>query len=627
MPGEIAAQPSGDRTVVAFNRGFHVTTQTDLTGRRGQMQGRLLIVAALVFTANASAQTAERSRQIAVMETAFQKKAQASSLLDAKRSGYDAIQMHSGMPEAILQKPIPHTLDLPIAQDPHVLASWKEASRTHGVQIVSLCAGSLNRCEIWDRDRDVAMRIAKQTIDACHELAVPTMLFPFFGPSKFQDDDKALKGVADFMKQLLPYAQERDVVIGIEAPVTTKRVLELLELLGYPTHLKIYYDTGNLYAIEDIYEAIRRHARRHFCEIHIKAFGSKTVGQGQIDLAKLAAALDAAKYDRWLVYEANRNGRDPVANLAAIKELLSLRQHTPGKIDVESSATLPIPPLSTGPPAAGKRVKVTSQEYQGTDVFHTLYLPKSWRSGGPALPIIFEYTGNYFPASGSSGKLKDAALGYGLSGGEYIWVCLPYVNESRSGQALTWWGDAGATVEYAKRNVPRIVTRVGADTNAVFLCGFSRGAIGVNYLGLHDREVAKLWTAFVTHDHFDGVKEWKQTDWGTPLKEYREGAIQRLQRVGQRPYLVSQNGEGYGTGALVRSALPAWDNFTFQVIDTREILGDFPNEHAKSGHTDRWLTMPSADRQRIWAWMNFAAGISPAHALAVPTPEASQTAE
>ena len=73
---------------------------------------------------------------------------------------------------------------------------WKEASRKHDVEIVSLCAGSLNRCQIWDQDRDVAMRIAKQTVDACHELGVKRMLFPFFGPSNFQESDEAFEGAA-----------------------------------------------------------------------------------------------------------------------------------------------------------------------------------------------------------------------------------------------------------------------------------------------------------------------------------------------------------------------------------------------------------------------------------------------
>ena len=51
---------------------------------------------------------------------------------------------------------------------------------------------------------------------------------------------------------------------------------------------------------------------------------------------------------------------------------------------------------------------------------------------------------------------------------------------------------------------------------AVILCGFSRGAIGVNYIGLHDDQIAALWAGFITHDHYDGVLEWKGQAWGSP---------------------------------------------------------------------------------------------------------------
>jgi sugar phosphate isomerase/epimerase len=264
--------------------------------------------------------------KIAVMETAFQKRADVTSFNDARAAGYTAIQMHSGVPDGFNKKPLDQSLGLEIGADPSVLKSWETASQEHGVEIISLCAGSLNKCQIWDRDRELAMRIAKQTIDGCHELDVHVMLFPFFGPSNFQTSDEALEGVANFLKELLPYAQKNEVVIGIEAPVTTVRVLELLEKLDYPEHLKIYYDTGNLFAKEDIYETIRKHGKQHFCEVHIKAAGSAIIGQGQIDLAKLAKALDAAEYDKWLVYEANRDGKNPVANRKGIENIVSLRE-------------------------------------------------------------------------------------------------------------------------------------------------------------------------------------------------------------------------------------------------------------------------------------------------------------
>ncbi len=270
----------------------------------------------------------------------------------------------------------------------------------------------------------------------------------------------------------------------------------------------------------------------------------------------------------------------------------------------ESKVVLKPPPLSDGPPSSGKRVAVTAPEYAGTKVFHTVYLPPNWSPKGPRIPIIFEYTGNRFLASGSTGKVEDAGLGFGLSAGKYIWVSLPYISPSHEQNQVTWWGDVDATVDYAKRNVPKIIERFHANTEAVFLCGFSRGAIGVSYVGLHDDQIARLWTAFVTHDHFDGVREWRNTDWGSPLQSYREAAKARLRRVGDRPFLVCQNGEGYGAREFVTTVLPKHSNFQFLVTDTREILGEFPNDVAKSAHTDRWLNVPSRFRDVAWKWMD-----------------------
>ena len=273
-------------------------------------------------------------------------------------------------------------------------------------------------------------------------------------------------------------------------------------------------------------------------------------------------------------------------------------------LDIDSQVTLSIPALSAGPLGPGKRVAVTPPEYAGTTVFHTLYLPEAWRQDGHKLPIIFEYTGNHYSAAGSTGEPEDAGLGFGLSGGKYIWVSMPYIDRDHTDNAVTWWGDEQATIDYAKKNVPRMIRECNADPNAVFLCGFSRGAIGVNYIGLHDDEIARLWTAFITHDHFDGVRAWGRTEWGSPLAQYRKGALKRLQRVAGRPYLVSQHGDIRDTEQYIRSVLSHRPNFTFSSVNTEQALGRFPNAFAKHAHNDRWLLTPSSFRTTTWQWMN-----------------------
>ncbi|MEZ6122525.1 MAG: hypothetical protein R3C49_05035 [Planctomycetaceae bacterium] len=273
-------------------------------------------------------------------------------------------------------------------------------------------------------------------------------------------------------------------------------------------------------------------------------------------------------------------------------------------LDVDSPQVLSIPPLSPGPPAAGCRVAVRAPEFSETDVFHIVYLPPEWSQTGASLPIIFEYTGNFHPASGSTGEPEGAGLGYGLSAGRCIWVSLPYVSPDGQDNAVTWWGNETATIDYAKLNVPRMIREFHADPGAVILCGFSRGAIGTSYLGLHDDEVSQLWTAFVAHDHFDGVRPWGTTTWGTPLEMYRKGAAERLKRIQGRPFLVSQDVNTQNSRQFIQTVLPSAENFTFVDVDVKAIFGSFPHPVARSAHTDRWLLQPCPERKVVWTWMN-----------------------
>jgi len=263
-------------------------------------------------------------------------------------------------------------------------------------------------------------------------------------------------------------------------------------------------------------------------------------------------------------------------------------------------ALLVVPALTEGVAGPGKRVRVTPPEYVGTDVHYSLYLPANWRRDAH-YPVIVEYTGNYYPASGSSGEVQDANLGYGLSAGKFIWVVLPFVSKDGKHNEISWWGDEAATVAYCKRNVPRLCEEYGGDPARVFLCGFSRGAIAVNYIGLYDDEIAKLWRGFITHDHYDGAKEWKGTTWGSPLDFYRQKARERLQRLQGRSVLVMQK----GSAEPIRRYLGALTNvadFTFLDVPIDALFPVIPNKYIVHSHTDKWplFDCECADRARTW---------------------------
>jgi len=254
-----------------------------------------------------------------------------------------------------------------------------------------------------------------------------------------------------------------------------------------------------------------------------------------------------------------------------------------------SGADLALPPLTDQGPQPRKRATVIAPEYAGTKVHHLITLPADWtpdwKARGKSWPVIAEYTGNYFPTSGSTGEVEGAGLGYGVTRGKAIWVVLPYVAKDHQKNEITWWGDIDATVGYAKTNIPRICSEFGGDPKKVVLCGFSRGAIGTSFLGLHDDEIAKLWCGLWAHDHFDGVKQWT-APWGAPLARYREEATTRLRRLQGRPVLISQAYPGDETRRFVERI--ASQNVDYLTVDMGAHFGTFPNELAKHPHNDRW---------------------------------------
>ncbi|MGC6505688.1 MAG: hypothetical protein ACON39_03830 [Coraliomargaritaceae bacterium] len=250
------------------------------------------------------------------------------------------------------------------------------------------------------------------------------------------------------------------------------------------------------------------------------------------------------------------------------------------------------PEMTEEEPAAGRRVRQIAPEYSGTEVYHALYLPTNWKRG-EKYPVIVEYTGNQFARSGSTGKVRDANLGYGLSGGkDFIWVCLPYIEKGKQRNALTWWGDLPATIDYCKTNLPRICRQFGGDSANVFICGFSRGSIAASYIGLADDEIAAFWKGMITHDHFDGAREWNYPNSDRP------SALERLARLQGRPVFVSS---WAASKSYLKDHLHL-AQFTFLDVPTGEIF-DIPEGKVIHSHTDLWMHRASGYRDIARKWL------------------------
>jgi hypothetical protein len=249
--------------------------------------------------------------------------------------------------------------------------------------------------------------------------------------------------------------------------------------------------------------------------------------------------------------------------------------------DIDSlTLDLKTPAITDGPPAPGKRARQFLKEYEGTGIFHALYLPTDWQPG-KKYPVVVEYTGNKYRSS--LGIVEENDLGFGISAGRgVIWVCVPYVNKKEKKNQPTWWGDVDATVDYCKRTVPLVCEKYGGDASNVFIAGFSRGAIACNFIGLHDDEIASLWRGFICHSHYDGVRQWGYAG------SDRASAAERLKRLGKRPQFISHENSVKATQDYLREASPD-GNFTFLPLPG-------------VSHTDTWVLRDVPQRKLLRDW-------------------------
>jgi hypothetical protein len=254
---------------------------------------------------------------------------------------------------------------------------------------------------------------------------------------------------------------------------------------------------------------------------------------------------------------------------------------------------LVLPSLTKGVPTPGKRVKQTHPDWKDTEVYHVIYLPKDWQAD-KRYPLIIEYAGNgpYKNRFGdvSTGHPEGSKMGYGISGGTgFIWVCIPYLNNAGTANVIKWWGNAPKydpkpTLDYCKKVVPWVCANYGGEVKSVILCGFSRGAIACNYLGLHDDAISKLWRAFIPYSHYDGVRRWSY-----PGSD-RESALVRLRRLGNRPQFICQEGSGVAATQNYLNGTGVKGRFAFHPTG-------FQN------HNDAWLFRPSTARQEMRKWL------------------------
>jgi hypothetical protein len=164
-----------------------------------------------------------------------------------------------------------------------------------------------------------------------------------------------------------------------------------------------------------------------------------------------------------------------------------------------------------------------------------------------------------------------------------LWLCLPFVDSKNNRIATQWWGDTEATVEYCLETVPAVCREYGGDPGRILLCGFSRGSIACNYIGLRNDRIAELWRAFVCYSHYDGVRRWPYADWGG------EAALERLKRLKGRPQFICHENSVEETRRYIEST-GMKGRFTLETLPYRN-------------HNDSWVLRPVPLRAKLRKWV------------------------
>lgn len=305
--------------------------------------------------------------------------------------------------------------------------------------------------------------------------------------------------------------------------------------------------------------------------------------------------MQTAPRIRATVIDSSRAGLNPdrmktIRSAGLVAMLLAGAATAQDAPDIASvPADLVLPAMTDAAPAPGRRVRHVTPGWEGTEAHHALYLPVGWTPDA-RFPVIAEYAGNggYSNRFGdvSGGTVEGCMMGYGLSGGSnFIWVCLPFVEVTNGTKrnASRWWGDADETARYAAATMRHLGREFGGDERALVLCGFSRGALACNYIGLRDDAIAPLWRAFLCHSHYDGVRTWAYAG------SDRASALARLRRLDGRPQWISQEGSTAATRAFLEgSGVTAPWTFV-----------DFPYRN----HTAAWALRDCEFRRRARAWL------------------------
>ena len=283
--------------------------------RRGMLVSSARTAAAIMLSAQFGpllAGSGQRRFKIGACDWSLGRMGMLSCFELAQQIGLDGVQVSLGTASD----------DMKLRQ-PQLQREFKEAARSHGVEIASLAIGELNNVPYKSDPR--AEGWVSDCVGVMQSLGVHVVLLAFFGKGDIAGDKEGTDEVVRRLKQVAPKAEKAGVILGLESWLSAEDTLRILDRVASPA-VKMYYDVCN--STErgyDIYKEIRWLGKRNICEFHMKENGA-LLGQGKVNFRKVREAIEDIGYQGWMQIESAvpRGGKIPEAYAANCKFLRDL---------------------------------------------------------------------------------------------------------------------------------------------------------------------------------------------------------------------------------------------------------------------------------------------------------------
>jgi L-ribulose-5-phosphate 3-epimerase len=250
-------------------------------------------VAALALTSPLAplfAAPAQRRFKIGACDWSIGKMCDVGAMTVAKEIGLDGVQVSLGTAKNNM-----HLRQAAVQQQ------YRDAVKATGVQVASLAIGELNDIPYKSDPRTIDW--VRDSVDVCKPLGCQVILLAFFGNGDLRDDKKGTDEVVRRLKEVAPKAEKAGVILGVESWLSAEAHMDILQRVGSKA-VQVYYDVCNSTDRGyDIYREIRWLGKQKaICEFHAKENGS-LLGQGNVDFAKVRAAMDDIDYRGWMQIE------------------------------------------------------------------------------------------------------------------------------------------------------------------------------------------------------------------------------------------------------------------------------------------------------------------------------------